>query len=58
MSLEDNKAIVRRVYEEVWNRGNVAAFDELIAPTLITLHSHYSRTCGKPQEAERMEELS
>jgi predicted ester cyclase len=35
MSLEDNKAIVRRMYEEVWNRGNVAAIDELFAPNYV-----------------------
>jgi predicted ester cyclase len=31
MSTEDNKAIVRRMYEEVWNKGNVDAVDELCA---------------------------
>ena len=28
MSTEDNKAISRRVFEEVWNKGNVADFIE------------------------------
>jgi hypothetical protein len=28
MSTEDNKALVRRFLEEVWNKGNVAAVDE------------------------------
>jgi hypothetical protein len=35
MSTEDNKAIVHRFYEEVWNKGNVAAVDELIAPNYV-----------------------
>jgi predicted ester cyclase len=35
MSIEENKAIVRRMYEEVWNKGNVAAVDELFAPNYV-----------------------
>jgi steroid delta-isomerase-like uncharacterized protein len=32
---EDNKALVRRWYEEVWNKGNVAAVDDFLAPTYV-----------------------
>ncbi|GAC1660651.1 MAG: ester cyclase [Ktedonobacteraceae bacterium] len=32
MSTEENKALVRRFYEEAWNRDNIAAFDELLSP--------------------------
>jgi steroid delta-isomerase-like uncharacterized protein len=32
MSAEDNKAAVRRFYEEVFNRRNLAVVDELITP--------------------------
>ena len=32
MTLEDNKAVVRRFAEEVWNQGNLAALDELVTP--------------------------
>ncbi len=35
MSLEDNMAIARRVFEEVWNQGKVALLDELLAPNFI-----------------------
>ncbi len=35
MSAEENKAIVHRYYEEVWNQGNLAVVDELYAPTFI-----------------------
>lgn len=28
---EENKALVRRWFEEVWNQGNAAAIDELLA---------------------------
>jgi predicted ester cyclase len=30
---ERNKAIVRRFFDEVWNRGNVALADDLVAET-------------------------
>jgi hypothetical protein len=29
MSTETNKAIVRRLFDEVWNTGNVGLLDEL-----------------------------
>jgi len=32
MSVEENKALVRRFVEEFWNEGNMAAADELMAP--------------------------
>ena len=35
MSTEDNKALVRRLIEVVWNQGNLAVFDELYAPNFI-----------------------
>ncbi len=35
MSERDNKAIVSRLYEEVWNEGDLVAADELIAPEFV-----------------------
>ncbi len=35
MSTEDNKALVRRHFEEVLNQGNFAVLDELYAPNFI-----------------------
>ena len=35
MSIEENKAIARRFFEEVWNSGNLAVADELLAPNII-----------------------
>lgn len=35
MSTEENKTIMRRIYEEVINRGNMVAADELIAADLV-----------------------
>jgi steroid delta-isomerase-like uncharacterized protein len=32
---EQNKAIVRRIYDEVINKGNLALFDQLVAPDVI-----------------------
>jgi predicted SnoaL-like aldol condensation-catalyzing enzyme len=38
MDAEANKAVVRR-YIEIWNTGNVALADELLAPTYVD-HAH------------------
>lgn len=35
MSEEQNKAMVRRFFEEVWNQGKDDVVDEIFAPTLI-----------------------
>jgi steroid delta-isomerase-like uncharacterized protein len=35
MSAEENKAVVRRVIEEMFNEGNLDAADELIAPDYV-----------------------
>jgi predicted ester cyclase len=32
MSTEGNKAIARRILEEVWNKGNLKVLDEFVAP--------------------------
>ena len=43
--LEKNKAIVRRWYEEMWNKGNLELIDELIAPD-VTGHSPIQNVDG------------
>ena len=49
MSTEDNKAIVRRFFEEVHNQGNVAAVDELLAPNILL---HFDAPSDVPVSAE------
>ena len=49
MSTEENKAIVRRFYEEIWNKGNVAAVDELLAPNILL---HFDAPSDVPVSAE------
>ena len=54
MSIEDNKAIARRLYEEVWNTGNIAVVDELVAPTIVL---HYDYPADIPEPAENQSSL-
>jgi len=35
MSVEENKAVVRRNIEEVWNRGNLSVIDEIVAENFV-----------------------
>jgi steroid delta-isomerase-like uncharacterized protein len=35
MSIEENKALARRWNEEIWNKGNMAAVDELMAGNFV-----------------------
>lgn len=35
MSTEENKALIRRVFEEVWNAGNLDLVDELYHPDYV-----------------------
>ena len=36
MSVEQNKAIVSRFYEELWNDRNLSIADEIISPDCVT----------------------
>jgi predicted ester cyclase len=51
MSVETNKAIVRRMFEEVYNRRNVEAVDEFIAPSFLN-HNASFQVRG-PDEVKR-----
>jgi hypothetical protein len=45
---EENKAIARRVVEEVWNKHNLAAIDEIYAPDIV----NHNNPPGLPKGAE------
>jgi predicted ester cyclase len=49
MSIEENKAHVRRFFEEVYNKGNVAAVDEFLAPNILL---HFDSPSDVPVPAE------
>jgi ketosteroid isomerase-like protein len=49
---EQNKTNVRRLFEEVWNKGHVAVTDELVAPT-YTPHDSSSPDLGRGPESEK-----
>lgn len=51
MSIEDNKAIACRLYEEALNMGNLAVVDELVAPTIV-LHYDYPADSPGPTEPQ------
>jgi predicted ester cyclase len=53
---ENQKAVVRRVFEEVWNLGNVRVLDEYLAPTFVC-HDRLAPDCGPGLEGEKKRTL-
>lgn len=49
---DSNKAVVRRLIDEVWNKGNLQVADELIAPT-YTHHDASTPDVGRGPEGEK-----
>ena len=49
---EQNKTNVRRLFEEVWNKGHVPVADELIAPT-YTHHDSSTPDVGRGPDGEK-----
>ena len=49
---EQNKAIVRRLFEELWNQGNLSMADQLFTPN-YTDHDSSSPDFGHGPESER-----
>ena len=42
MSAEENKALVRRLFDEVWNTGNVDKVEELYSPDFVADYRPYA----------------
>jgi len=49
---ENNKAVVRRLFEELWNKGNLSLADQLFTPN-YTHHDSSSPDFGHGPESER-----
>jgi steroid delta-isomerase-like uncharacterized protein len=49
---ENNKAVVRRLFEELWNKGNLSVADQLFTPN-YTHHDSSSPDFGHGPESER-----
>jgi predicted SnoaL-like aldol condensation-catalyzing enzyme len=50
---EQNKALARRFYEEVWFKNNPAAVDELVAPTYIAHDTGDRKNSMEPAEEQK-----
>ena len=48
MGIEENKTINRRLFEEIWNKGNLALIDEVIAEDFV-FHISDSSTGKGPE---------
>ena len=55
MSSEQNKALLRRLMEEAFNRGNTSLIDELFAPDFV---EHEELPPGLPAGSEGVKQLS
>ena len=47
MSTEENKAIARRWVEEIWDKGSVAAMDELLAANFVFNYAAAEEASGR-----------
>src|SRR5207253_250665 len=52
MAAEENKALVRRYFEEAWNKGDLAVVDEVYAPTYTVHPTPPDRKPGRDGEKE------
>ena len=49
---EQNKAIVRRLFEELWNKGNLSVADQLFSPNYAN-HDPSTPDVGRGPESEK-----
>lgn len=52
MSPDENKALIRRFYEEVWSKGNVNVAEEVFAPDYVR-HDLRSTTAAPGPEGQK-----
>ncbi len=51
---ESNKEIIRRYIEQIWNRGNLAAADEFLAPNYIRHIAAAPAPLDRDQQKQRL----
>ena len=49
---DQNKTVVRRLFDELWNKGNLLVADEIIAPTYLH-HDASTPDLGRGPESEK-----
>jgi len=52
MLVEENKAVVRRYFEEAWNKQNLDVVDEIIAPDLLDHEVDGSEQKSGPEDVK------
>lgn len=58
MSAERNKALMRRYYDDVWGRGDLAAGDELIAEAIVDHMPFPGQAPGRAGHDETVEAIT
>lgn len=53
MSVEENKAIVRRHYEELWAKGNLDVADEIYSTDCVGQYANYPLQTGYPDSEKK-----
>ncbi len=54
MSVEENKAIVRRHYEELWAKGNLDVADEIYSTDCVGQYANYPLQTGYPESEKQI----